>query len=460
MSSDRTGSINKATKAATGAAASDTGSADSAAVEQQTQAADPWFAAGPKVAAAGDAATGADDGAVGGDPAGAGRAVSAGDTANSGGDTANGTSSGDSADSSDRDVARGAANADATSSTASSDGSAEAQGEWFLRTGRAGLLPDSITVIWDDDGTSVPNGSHDIRVEAAGAPPWAGEAADLVAEPPPWETGPWPGPGGTTAGSGAARRSADGDSAGRADTVTGADSEAGAGALGDAHYDGGTGALDGAGSLGGAGSEGADSGAGIAARRQSDGNIAAASAGSRAGIAGRGGATAASGVSRWSARTVLVAGLVPFVIPGLVVGILGLRQGGTKSVRTASWVAISASLVWAVVIAVIVAGGSGGSAGACGGYPPAIHRAYDKAMADLHDRAPASVLTADLGRAASLANASAAAAGQLGVRTALFTMANDMAQARADVVAGRPVPVTLRTHLSYDASTPSGSCTS
>ena len=421
MSSDRTGSVDKATKAVTGAAAPDTGSADFTAVEQ-AQAADPWFAAGPKVAVAAEAASWADDGAVGGDPDGAGRAVSAGDTANSG------------------DAASGA----------SSDGSAEAQGEWFLRTGRAGLLPDSITVIWDDDGTSVPDGSHDIRVEAAGAPPWAGEAADLVATPPPWETGPWPGPGGSAAGSGAGRRGADRDTAGRADSLTGADSVTGSEA----------GAEGGAGSLGGAESEGADSDAGIAARRHPRGRIAAASSGSGAGTAGRGGAAAASGVSPWSPRIVLVAGLVPLVIPGLVVGILGLRQTGAKSVRTASWVAISASLVWAVVIALIVAGGSGGSAGACGGYPPAIHRAYDKAMGDLHDRAPASVLTADLGRAASLANASAAAAGQLGVRTALFTLANDMAQARADVVAGRPVPVTLRTHLSDDASTPSGSCTS
>lgn len=403
MSSDRTGSVDKATKAVTGAAASDVGSADSAVVEQ-AQAADPWFAAGQKVAAAADAANGADDGAVGGDPDGAGRAVSAGNTASSSGDTANGTPS---------------------------VGSAEAQGEWFMRTGRAGLLPDSITVIWDDDGTSAPDGSHDVRVEAAGAPPWAGEAADLVAAPPPWETGPWPGPGGGTAGSGAGRRGADGDSAGRTDFVTGTGSAAGA-----------------------------DSESGITARRQSSGSIEAASAGSRAGPAGRGGAAAAPGVSRWSARIVLVAGLVPLVIPGLVVGILGLRQAGAKSVRTASWVAISASLVWAVVIGLIVTGGSGGSAGACAGYPPAIHRAYDKAMADLHDRAPASVLTADLGRAARLANASAAAAGQLGVRTALFTMANDLAQARADAVAGRPVPVTLRTHLSDDASTPSGSCTS
>jgi hypothetical protein len=63
--------------------------------------------------------------------------------------------------------------------------------EWFLRTGRAGLLPDSVSEIWDDEDTHVFT-----RLDTAGAPPWAGEQpAEQVEEPPPWESGPWPGPG-------------------------------------------------------------------------------------------------------------------------------------------------------------------------------------------------------------------------------------------------------------------------
>jgi hypothetical protein len=77
---------------------------------------------------------------------------------------------------------------------------------------------------------------------------------------------------------------------------------------------------------------------------------------------------------------------------------------------------------------------------------------------DLSGHAPASVLAADLETAASLANSSAAATGQIGVRSGLFTMADDMAQARADVVAGRQIPATLQQHLTDDGVVPAGSC--
>lgn len=367
MSPDRTGAVGKPADTVTETAAADTGTADTAATADEAQSADPWFAVGPKVAAAPGVAAEADDRAV----------------------------------TNDRDGVSPAASADAAANGAPSGSSAEAQAEWFLRTGRAGLLPDSMTVSWDDDGTTAPERGHDFLVEAAGAPPWASETASVpVAAPPPWETGPWPGPGASADRPGADRRRGGGD------PVTGTQS-----------------------------ASSTDSGAGT--------DFAAA----------------ASGDGRWSARTVLVAGLVPLVLPGLAVGILGLRQAGAPSVRKASVVAICASLAWAVIIALIVAGGSGGSPGACTGYPAAVQQAYHKAMADLRDQAPASVQRAALGTAASMANASAAATGQIGVRTALFALADDMAQARADVVAGRPVPRTLRTHLIEDGAPPAGSCT-
>ncbi len=356
------------TPAAATGSAEQKATADQEATADEAQPADPWFAVGPKVAAPADAAAEAGDGTAAGDRDGASRAAT-------GAATANGVASGD---------------------------SAETQAEWFLRTGRAGLLPDSMTVIWDDDGTSAPDGRHEIRVEAAGAPPWAADAADVPvsqAAPPPWETGPWPGPGGGAAEPDAARRRGAGESL---ESTNDAVLRRGAGSPG-------------------------------AATPGDDG--------------------------RWSARTVLVAGLVPLVVPGLVVGILGLRQAGVPSVRKASVVAIGASIVWAVIIVLIFAGGSGGSAGPCAGYSAAVHHAYDKAMADLRDHASASAEAADLGTAATTANASAAASGQIGVRTALFTLANDMAQARTDVVAGRPVPATLRMHLAEDGATPSGTCT-
>jgi hypothetical protein len=62
--------------------------------------------------------------------------------------------------------------------------------EWFLRTGRAGLQPDSVTESWDEEGHALE------RPVTAADPPWAGERPDVAGEsPPPWESGPWPGPG-------------------------------------------------------------------------------------------------------------------------------------------------------------------------------------------------------------------------------------------------------------------------
>ena len=372
MSSDRTGAVGEAaaaaepanggeppnsTEPANGAVTADAGSADRAFADD-AQLADPWFAAGPKVAA--DAA----------DPADAARAETA------------------------------------------------RQSEWFLPTGRAGLLPDSMTFAWDDDSAAGSPADHEARIQAAGAPPWAGETADASASaPPPWETGPWPGPGGLSSpGSGVPGDGQDGAAGSPIEAAT--DGSRAGSAASVAPPDGGAGPYPGA-----------------------DG----------ASLAGQG---------RWPARTVVTAGLIPLVVPGLVVGILSLRQPGGRPARTASWLAIGASIAWAVIIILIVVGISGGSAGSCGGYPASVHQAYEKAMTDLSDHAPVSVQAADLDTAANRANASAAAAGQISVRTALFVLANDMAQARADIVAHRPVPVSLRQHLAAEGAAPTGSCAS
>jgi len=361
MSSDRIGAVGKAATAAKGrdaAAAATPGSADRLAADQ-SQLADPWFAPGVK-----------DDAAADGVPAEA---------------------------ASDEAAAAG----DGTEHTAQ-------QAEWFLPTGRAGLLPDSMTVAWDDD--EAPSGLA-ARVEAAGAPPWAAETADAQASaPPPWETGPWPGPPGL-------RPPGEADGEGQADGLVGV-----------------------------AAANGTSSAVHGAPAREAVGLEAGVD---RASIAGKG---------RWSPRTVVTAGLIPLVVPGLVVGVLSLRQAARPADRRASWLAIAASITWAVIIILIVAGTSGGSVTSCGSYPATVHQAYEKALTDLADHAPASVQVADLGTAANRANASAAAAGQIGVRTALFAMANDLAQARADVVAKRPVPAALRQHLSKDGAAPTGSC--
>src|ERR1700722_14499881 len=61
---------------------------------------------------------------------------------------------------------------------------------WFLRTGRAGLRPDSMTESISEGGLPAE------RPETSGAPPWAGDrTGPSAAAPPPGESGPWPGPG-------------------------------------------------------------------------------------------------------------------------------------------------------------------------------------------------------------------------------------------------------------------------
>jgi hypothetical protein len=294
-----------------------------------------------------------------------------------------GTDSGESGDSAD------------TSGLASSGGAAEpgALAEWFLPTGRAALMPESMTVAPDEDENG--QSQYPAQIRASGEPPWAGEVTgQIAAVPPPWETGPWPGPG-----------------EGRA-TVRGRGPVPG----------------------------------GSATARSA---VPAASAGQ-------------APTAPWSARTVLVSGLVPLVIPGLVAGALSLRRSKAGDpVRRASILAIVASLAWAVIIVVLVASTSGPPASSCQ-YPAAVHQAYTRATADLRSNAPASVTVADLGQAATRANSSAAATatGDIKVRSALFAMTADLQQARADVVAKRPVPSSLRAHLAADEAALAAACPS
>jgi hypothetical protein len=86
--------------------------------------------------------------------------------------------------------------------------------QWFLRTGRAGLLPESMTEEEPEPGTgSLPR----IVVPSDGAPPWAAEPAVTDdGRPPPWESGPWGAEGSGGSGSRAADSRAAAAAAGNA----------------------------------------------------------------------------------------------------------------------------------------------------------------------------------------------------------------------------------------------------
>ncbi len=223
--------------------------------------------------------------------------------------------------------------------------------EWFLPSGRAGLVPDTMTDTWQDGTLSRPDQSA--QGEAAGSPPWGAQPTDAAGGvPPPWENGPWPGHGEPRPAS-------------RADPAD-------------------------------VGSDPAPA-APVAA-------------------------------DRLRRRTVQLA------LAGIGV------------------------VVVVVIIVVVVTATSGSPGGGCATYPAAVHQAYVRAMTDLRDHAPASVQSAAFAQAASRANASAVAAGQIAVRTAMSAMASDMNRAYADVAANRALPATLRQHLAADGTALPASC--
>jgi len=233
-----------------------------------------------------------------------------------------------------------------TNGGAGYDGS---QTDWFLRTGRAGLRPDSMTESWEDDGAA------GVRAPTAGAPPWASDApAPGQDAPPPWESGPWPGPG-------EARPTA-------------------------------------------------------------------------ARPAGRPAQSpAAADTGNWQSTAAMVSSLVPVVVPGLALGVLGLRRARvTGTGRTASWLAIAFSGIWAVVLGVWIATVGSTTPGACGSYQDGVSHAVSQVLHDLGSGAPRSVVTADLHQAISRANTAAAGAQQVPARNAMATLTASLEQAAAE----------------------------
>jgi hypothetical protein len=224
------------------------------------------------------------------------------------------------------------------------------QTDWFLRTGRAGLLPDSMTESWEDDG------QIGLQAATAGAPPWAGDAAAAGPgpdAPPPWESGPWPGPGETPERAQSAARPAP--------------------------------------------------------------------------------SPAAADTGNWQSTAAVIAGLIPVVVPGVVLGVLGLRRARvTGTGRTASWLAIAFSAIWAVILTVWIASAGSTASSACGSYQDGVSYAVSQVLHDLASGAPRSVVTSDLRQAISQANTAAAAAQQVPGRNAMATLTASLQQAAAE----------------------------
>jgi hypothetical protein len=270
--------------------------------------------------------------------------------------------------------------------------------EWFLRTGRAGLLPDSVAISSNDE--TAPEWRH----EAAGAPPWASEGVQADGEPPPWESGPWPGPGEERP----------------RQTYTARDRQARAPGAGSARGQGDTG-------------------------------------------------------RNWQARAALATGVLPLVVPGIVLGVLGLRQARfSRSGGIASSLGIGLSVVWAVILGVVVFGSAGSTSGGCT-VPSAVRVSYAQVNRDLSavsSGVSSGTLVADARLAAGQANTAAANARDVSLRGALAALARDLEQVQAEVPASDTATVVrrlpgstrlqlqaLRVKLHSDETALSGSCT-
>ncbi len=271
--------------------------------------------------------------------------------------------------------------ADASPQPAVEPDEARRADEWFLRTGRAGLLPESMSEIWDDEDTHV-----FARPDTAGAPPWVADPQDQeVDEPPPWESGPWPGPG--------------------------------------------------------------------EERPARQPRSARSQPGMRR--------MASDDTDNWQAVAALVAGIVPLVVPGAVLGVLGLRRArSTGTGRIPSWIGIVLSAIWAVVLIVVLASGSSGP-GCSASSQAAVSGAMSVVLRDLASGAPASTVKAAMNQAMTQANAAAAGAQQVSVRGAYVTLTTGLSRAIATVAVGRhPTSsyAALSSQLSADSAAITGIC--
>jgi hypothetical protein len=269
---------------------------------------------------------------------------------------------------------------DASPQAAAEPGVPAGADEWFLRTGRAGLMPDSVSEIWDDEDTHV-----FARLDTAGAPPWAGDQQDQeLEEPPPWESGPWPGPGEERPARPA--RSAGGQS--------------------------------------------------LTRRLASD------------------------DAGNWQGTAALVAGIVPLVLPGAVLGVLGLRRArSTGTGQLPSWIGIALSAIWAVVLIVVLASGGSSGPSCSASTQAAVSGAMSTVMRDLSSGAPASTVKADLGQAMSQANTAAASAQQVSVRSAYVTLTTGLSRALGTVEGSRD-PASTYAGLSGELSAANAAVTS
>jgi hypothetical protein len=239
-----------------------------------------------------------------------------------------------------------------------------------------------MTETWVDEDTHViPK-----VVDTSGAPPWAGDkSAQEVEEPPPWESGPWPGPG---------------------------------------------------------------------EERPASPHRAVSSARAARGPADETG--------NWQAMAALFAGIVPLILPGAVLGVLGLRQAAKSGIgRMQSWLGIAFSGIWAVVLIIVLMSTGGGSGAGCSASSQAaVSGAVTTAVRDLSGGAAKSTVITDLNQAISQANSAAAADQQVAARGALVTLTTGLERALATIQGGHSASsyTSIANELTADSAAVTSAC--
>jgi hypothetical protein len=297
---------------------------------------------------------------------------------------------------------------------------------WFLPAGRAGLAPESVTV---DAAAVSAETAFDLQaiVDIAGAPPWAAEPATQEPEaPPPWESGPWPSRG----------------------PVSGEDARPEQGlpenALPPSRR---------------VESRPAQPGDWPAAGRRPGRDPADRVPARPAG--GRSAASAEPAANRF-ATAALIAGIAGIlVVPGIVLGILGLRHARvTGTGRAQSWLGIGLSLLWAIGIIIVVSlpGKSSSADAGCLAYQASGRAAVARLTSALGSGASAAEVHADLSAAAGAVNSAAAQAQDVGVRSALSGLTEDL-QAGLRLAGLRPAArAALETSVSSDSASVAKFC--
>lgn len=147
------------------------------------------------------------------------------------------------------------------------------------------------------------------------------------------------------------------------------------------------------------------------------------------------------------------------IIPGLVLGALGLRRAGrVRRGRVRCWLGIGSSLAWAALAAYLIPHLLRAADPGCTAYKGPGLTAYGKVVADFSEAGPRTGLNRDLSRAIGQLRAAAARSGDPAVRQALTGLAADLQPVLAGIRSRTGVPRQALARLNQAAAHADHAC--